>query len=63
MAASMLLWSALATPLLDAIGAAATELLCGLAILAIGVAGYAVCRRLEDRERAGAADPAPVPGE
>jgi hypothetical protein len=62
MAASMLLWSALATPLLDLMGSAATELMCGLIILAVGVGGYVVCRRIEQRERRGAAA-LPTPGE
>jgi len=57
MAASMLLWSAFATPLLDLMGSVATEMMCGLIILAVGIGGYVVCRRVEDRARAGAADP------
>jgi len=63
MAASMLAWSALATPLLDAIGAVATELLCGLVIVAIGLSGWLLSHRHEDRERTGATTPSPVLGE
>ena len=63
MAASMLLWSAFATPLLDLMGSAATELMCGLIILAVGVGGHVVCRRIEDRDRRGAANPVATPGE
>jgi DHA3 family macrolide efflux protein-like MFS transporter len=63
MAASMLLWSALATPLLDAIGAVATEFLCGLVIVAVGVGGWIVSHRHEDRERRSHAAPSPVPGD
>lgn len=63
MAASMLVWSALATPLFDAIGAVATELLCGLMIVAIGIAGTVVSRRYENRQRTGAAAPSPGPAD
>jgi DHA3 family macrolide efflux protein-like MFS transporter len=57
MAASMLVWSALATPLLDWLGSAGTELLCGLIIVAVGIAGYAICRRIEDRDPQAAVSP------
>ncbi len=40
-----------------------TQLGCGLLILGAGVTGHFLCRRHEDRERTGAADPAPGPGE
>ncbi len=59
MAASMLVWSMLATPLFQFLGAAATELLCGLIILVVGVVGHVLCRRIEDRGlEAAAAAPA-----
>jgi DHA3 family macrolide efflux protein-like MFS transporter len=57
MAASMLVWSALATPLLDLMGSVAVELMCGVIILAVGIGGSIVCRRIENRERRGSADP------
>ena len=63
MAASMLVASLLATWCFELMGAVATQLACGLLILAIGVAGHLVCRRHEDRVRAGAADPAPNPAD
>src|SRR4051812_375366 len=63
MAASMLLWSAFAPPLLHLMGSAATELMWGLIILAVGVGGHVVCRRIEDRDRRGAANPVATPGE
>jgi len=44
-------------------GAVATQLGCGILILAIGVVGYVLCRRLERRERRGTADSVPTPGE
>ncbi len=62
MAAAMMVASLLATWCFDLMGAVATQLGCGLLILATGVAGHFLCRRLENRERAGAADPSPVAG-
>ena len=47
---------------IDAIGAVATEFLCGVIIVAVGIAGWIVCRRIEDRDRAGAAAPSPASG-
>jgi hypothetical protein len=58
MAASMLVWSAAATPLLNWLGSAGTELLCGLLIVAIGAVGYAICRRIEDRDPQATVSPA-----
>ena len=43
------------------IGAVGTELGCGLLILGVGLAGHILCRRHENRQRAGAADPVPAP--
>src|SRR4029077_21073556 len=63
MAAGMLVASLLATWCFELMGAVATQLACGLLILAVGVAGHVLCRRVENRERAGAADPSPVPGD
>jgi hypothetical protein len=63
MAAAMLVFSLIATWCFELMGAVATQLTCGLLILGVGVAGHALCRRHENRERAGAADPAPVAGE
>jgi hypothetical protein len=63
MAAAMLVASLIATWCFELMGAVATQLGCGLLILGTGIAGHFLCRRHEDRERAGAADPSPVPGE
>jgi MFS transporter, DHA3 family, macrolide efflux protein len=63
MAAAMLVASLIATWCFELMGAVATQLGCGLLILGTGVAGHLLCRRHEDRERAGAADPSPAPGE
>jgi hypothetical protein len=41
------------------LGAVATQLGCGLLILATGIVGYVLYRRIEDREAAGAAAPDP----
>src|SRR4029079_794953 len=63
MAAALLVSSLLATWCFELMGAVATQLGCGLLILAAGVIGHFLCRRSENRERAGAADPIPVPGD
>ena len=63
MAAAMLVASLVATWCFELMGAVATQLGCGLLILATAVSGYILCRRHEGRQRAGAADPSPVPGE
>jgi MFS transporter, DHA3 family, macrolide efflux protein len=62
MAASMLVASLVATWCFELMGAVATQLACGLLILAVGVSGHLVCRRHEDRVRAGA-DAAPSPAD
>jgi hypothetical protein len=51
MAAAMLVSSGLATWSFEAIGAVGTQFVCGLMVLAIGVAGNLLCRRIENRER------------
>jgi hypothetical protein len=61
MAAAMLAASLLATWSFELMGAVATQLGCGLLILATGVAGHIVCRRIENRDAAGRAAPAPAP--
>jgi hypothetical protein len=63
MAAAMMVSSLVATWFFDLMGAVATQLGCGLLILAIGIAGYFLCRRIEGRAAAGAALPRPAPGE
>ena len=59
MAAAMLVSSLVATWFFDMLGAVATQLGCGLLILATGIVGYVLYRRIEDREAAGAAAPDP----
>ena len=49
MAAAMLVSSLLATWAFELMGAVATQLVCGLLVLATGVFGYLICRRIEDR--------------
>ena len=51
MAAAMLVSSLIATWCFELMGAVATQLVCGLLILAVGAAGYFICRRIE-RQRA-----------
>src|SRR5579883_71510 len=63
MAAAMLVASLVATWCFELMGAVATQLGCGLLILAVGVGGHVICRRHEGRQRAGAADPLPAAGE
>lgn len=63
MAAAMLVASLIATWCFATIGAVGTELGCGVLILSVGLTGHILCRRHENRRRAGAADPVPVPGE
>jgi len=63
MAAAMMVSSLVATWFFDLMGAVATQLGCGLLILATGIAGYFLCRRIEGRAAAGAALPKPAPGE
>jgi DHA3 family macrolide efflux protein-like MFS transporter len=52
MAAAMLVSSLLATWAFELMGAVATQLVCGLMVLATGVFGYVICRRIEDRPAA-----------
>jgi DHA3 family macrolide efflux protein-like MFS transporter len=52
MAAAMLVSSLLATWAFETMGAVATQLVCGLMVLATGVSGYFICRRIEDRPAA-----------
>jgi len=63
MAAAMLISSLVATWGFELMGAVATQLACGLLILAVGIGGHVLCRRYERSERRGAADPVPTPGE
>jgi MFS transporter, DHA3 family, macrolide efflux protein len=63
MAAAMLVASLVATWCFELMGAVATQLACGLLILVVGIGGHVLCRRHERRERRGAADPVPTPGE
>jgi DHA3 family macrolide efflux protein-like MFS transporter len=60
MAAAMLASSLLATWAFDLMGAVATQLACGLLILATGVVGHVLCRRAEDRQASGKAAPSAV---
>jgi DHA3 family macrolide efflux protein-like MFS transporter len=62
MAAAMMVSSLVSSWSFEIMGAVATQLACGLLILGTGVAGYLLCRRHEDRERAGAAAPSSAPG-
>ena len=55
MAAAMLVSSLVATWCFELMGAVATQLGCGLLILAVGVVGHFICRRRIER-RSGAAD-------
>jgi DHA3 family macrolide efflux protein-like MFS transporter len=50
MAGAMLAGSVIATWSFELMGAVATQLACGLMILAVGVAGFMICRRLESRQ-------------
>jgi len=52
MAGAMLAGSVIATWSFELMGAVATQLACGLMIFAVGVAGFMICRRLEDRPAA-----------
>jgi DHA3 family macrolide efflux protein-like MFS transporter len=63
MAAGMLICSLMATWCFELMGAVATQLACGLLILAVGLTGYVLFRRYERRERRGLADPSPTTGE
>jgi MFS family permease len=63
MAAAMLVSSVVATWCFELMGAVATQLACGILIFTVGAVGHLVCRRHERRERRGAADPVPSPGE
>ncbi len=49
MAAAMLVSSVLATWSFELMGAVGTQFVCGLMVLAIGVGGFVICRRIEDR--------------
>jgi peptidoglycan biosynthesis protein MviN/MurJ (putative lipid II flippase) len=62
MAAAMLAASLVATWCFETLGAVATQLGCGLIILATGVIGVILCRRIEARETSTrAASSAPTP--
>jgi hypothetical protein len=50
MAAAMLAGSVIATWCFELMGAVATQFACGALIFAVGVGGYAICRRLEARQ-------------
>jgi DHA3 family macrolide efflux protein-like MFS transporter len=50
MAAAMLVSSVLATWAFELMGAVTTQLLCGLMILALGLAGHIVFRRIEEKD-------------
>jgi hypothetical protein len=63
MAAAMLVASLLATWCFELMGAVATQLACGLLILAVGVTGHVLCRRLEERAAAGRATASPAPAD
>jgi MFS family permease len=52
MAAAMLAASLVATWCFEVMGAVATQLACGLMILAVGAAGFTICRRIENRPAA-----------
>jgi hypothetical protein len=52
MAAAMLVASLLATWSFELMGSVATQLVCGLMVLATGVFGYLICRRIENRTAA-----------
>jgi hypothetical protein len=63
MAAAMLVATLIATWCFETMGAVATQLACGLLIVGVGGAGHLLCRRHERRDRRGAADPVPTPGD
>jgi DHA3 family macrolide efflux protein-like MFS transporter len=52
MAGAMLAGSVIATWSFELMGAVATQLACGLMILALGAGGHVICRRIEDRPAA-----------
>lgn len=58
MAGAMLAASVVATWFFELMGAVATQLACGVSILAVGVVGFFWCRRYEREQRRGGADPA-----
>ena len=57
MAGAMLVSSLIATWFFDQLGSVATQLGCGLVILAVGITGHIYYRRAENREAAGLAAP------
>ncbi|MBS0548047.1 MAG: MFS transporter [Proteobacteria bacterium] len=57
MAGAMLAASIVATWFFEMMGAVATQLACGVSILAVGVVGFFWCRRYEREQRRGGADP------
>ncbi|MBS0537980.1 MAG: MFS transporter [Proteobacteria bacterium] len=57
MAGAMLAASIVATWFFEMMGAVATQLACGVSILAVGVVGFLWCRRYEREQRRGGADP------
>jgi hypothetical protein len=63
MAAAMLVATLIATWCFETIGAVATQLACGLLIVAVGAGGHLLSRQRERRDRHGASDPVPTPGE
>jgi len=63
MAAAMLVSSLIATWCFELMGAVATQLGCGVLILAVGLAGHVICRRIERRQRRGQENPSAVHAE
>ena len=63
MAAAMLAASLVATWSFELVGAVATQLGCGLLILATGIVGHLLCRRHENRRPAADVLPAPAPAD
>jgi hypothetical protein len=63
MAAAMLVASLLATWCFELMGAVATQLACGLLILAVGVTGHLLCRRIEGRPAARDTATSPAPAD
>jgi hypothetical protein len=63
MAAAMLVASLLATWCFELMGAVATQLGCGLLILATGIVGHLLCRRVEDSQAASQDAPSPAPAD
>jgi hypothetical protein len=60
MAGAMMVSSLIATWCFEVMGAVATQLGCGLMILAVGIGGHLIFRRIERQDRRGGADPVPT---